>query len=271
MRVLKAAILVALTACFFVPFAAHDLAQLGKKSEWSSFDKIRVKSYLEVAGLIGWAAPPVGPLKGIHHWSRLGDAYIDSHLPPESTMSFLRQAVLESPGDRGKGNSFKNNFYSHEQTAMHRYNTSGQTVYTSDIVQKVSFWKYGVPIHDYWAIRLRTDIVNGSPKSSFIVWGLGIVTDHRNAKLFGPQLDPIAGAIGLKGEDLISWTTKVESEGIAKPYWILITDTPETSAFSYGAMRKAPSVRKKEWALATHTIHKSGQGSSAQNLFDTKY
>ena len=137
--------------------------------------------------------------------------------------------------------------------------------------EKVSFWKYGVPIHDYWAIRLRTDIVNGSPKSSFIVWGLGIVTDHRNAKLFGPQLDPIAGAIGLKGEDLISWTTKVESEGIAKPYWILITDTPETSAFSYDAMRKAPSVRKKEWALATHTIHKSGQGSSVQNLFDTKY
>ena len=249
------------------PFIVHNLAQLGHKSRWSTFDKVRVKSYFEPLGLAGSLVPPIGPAKGIHHVSSLGDAYFDGDLPKKSTMNFLREVVMTSPGNGKAGNDFKSRFMRHEQIAV----SSGKKVHISNITQAVPFHRYGLPFVDHFAITMRTDIIDGKPKSSFIVWGLGVIADHRNPSNLGPQYDHVAKILNLEGGDLIRWTCNLEREGLAKPYWVLITENDETSKFSHEAVRKRPSQRKGEWHTTTRLLHKSGKGMSVSQLYNTLF
>tara|TARA_Y100001938_G_scaffold118135_1_gene163178 strand:+ start:2368 stop:3162 length:795 start_codon:yes stop_codon:yes gene_type:complete len=249
------------------PFIMHDLANLGHKDRWSSFDKIRVKSYFEPLGLVGSMMPPIGPAKGIHHVSSLGDAYFDGDLPKKSTMTFLREVVMNSPGNGKAGNDFKTRFINHEKTAL----ASGKKVYISNITQKVPFHAYGLPFTDHFAITMRTDIVDNQPKSSFIVWGLGAIADHRNPSNLGPQYNDVAKLVNLEGGDLIRWTCNLEREGIAKPYWVLITENDITSKFSHEAVHQKPSQRKGEWHMVTKRLHKSGYGMSVTQLYNALF
>ena len=249
------------------PFIAHDLAYLGHKNSWSTFDKVRIKSYFEPLGLAGSLVPPIGPAKGIHHVSSLGDAYFDGDLPKKSTMKFLREVVMNSPGNGKAGNDFKSRFERHERIAI----ASGRKVHISNITQAVPFHRYGLPFVDHFAITMRTDIVNGEAKSSFIVWGLGVVADKRNPSNLGPQYDKVAKMLNLKGGDLIRWTCNLEREGLAKPYWVLITERDETSKFSHEAVRKKPRQRRGEWHTTTRKLHKAGKGMSVKELYNSLF
>lgn len=252
---------VAVGAC--TPLVVHDLANLGNKEDWTLFDKVRVRSYFEPAGLAGSLIPPVGKASGIHHLSLIGNAYFDGDLPPESTMDWFRDVVMNSPGNGSEGNDFESRFKRHEKNAVR----SGRTVYISNIVQAVPFHGYGLPFKDHFAISMRTDIVNGEPKSSFIVWGLGIIVDKRNPDGLGPQYDDIASLFNLKGADLIRWTCHIEKEGLAKPYWVLITERSETSSFSHAAVRKTSKQRKREWHIATEKLHREGGGKTVSKWY----
>jgi len=249
------------------PFIVHDLAHLGHKNNWSSFDKMRVKSYFEPLGFAGSLVPSIGPTKGIHHVSSLGDAYFDGDLPKKSTMKFLREVVMNSPGNGTVGNDFKSRFSRHEHNAIN----SGKNTYISNITQAVPFYRYGLPFVDHFAITMRTDIIDGEPKSSFIVWGLGVIADQRNPKNLGPQYDDVAEILNLEGGDLIRWTCNLEREGLAKPYWVLITERDETSKFSHEAVHKKPSQRKGEWHTITRKLHKSGKGRSVSALYNSLF
>lgn len=262
----KSLIAVTITSALASPFVVHDLANLGKKDTWSTFDKIRVKSYLETIGFASYFVPPIGPLAGYHHVSVLGDAYIDKDLPGDFQMDFLRDAVMYAP-EHGKNKSFKERFLEHENAAVESYKKTKRRSYTKDIVQPVTFYRYGIPFMDHFAVTIRTDIVNGEPKSSFIVWGLGIICDHRNESNLGPQFDIFAKPLGLKGSDMISWTNDLERTGIAKPYWIIITDTKETSKFSYDAIKMKPSQRKAAWVKEVKNLNKEGKGKSVSEMY----
>ena len=249
------------------PIIIHDLANLGHKSSWTSFDKLRVKSYFEP---IGWATslvPSIGPVKGIHHVSSLGDAYFDGDLPNETTMNFLREVVMTSPGNTNKGDDFKTKFERHEKKAV----ASGKNTHISNITQAVPFHRYGLPFVDHFAITMRTDVVNGAPKSSFIVWGLGVIADQRNPKNLGPQYDDVAKILNLEGGDLIRWTCNLEREGLAKPYWVLITERSETSKFSHEAVQKSSTQRKSEWHATTRNLHMSGNGMAVSELYNSLF
>ena len=247
--------------------ALHDLANLGKKQEWSNLDNARVKSYLVPLGVVGAATPSIGPTKGIHHWAKAGQAYINGELPEKETMDFFRESVMNSAGTGKKGDDFRSKFQRHEDIAMKYHKQKGQKTYISNITQTVPFYRYGVPLCDTWAIQLRTDIVDGKPKSAFVVWGLGIVVDHRNPNTFGPQFDSMANIVGLEGEDFINWTTKVEKEGLAKPYWVFITDNDNTSKFSHSYVNTHHTKRKSYWNKSTKIRHNSGHGYSVDDLY----
>lgn len=267
MKDLLKAILLSAFTLTSLPVAVKDLAQLGKKDSWSTIEKARVKSYLEPAGWVGSALPSVGITSGMHHAAILGDAYIDKDLPGNSTMKFLRKVVMNSPGNGKKCGDFKCRLQKHEDIALQRFKSSGSKTYVSNIVQPVPFYSYGLPFKDHFAVQIRTDIVNEEPKTSFAVWGLGIIVDSRNPETFGPQFDWLASPFGLQGEDLINWTTKVEKNGIAKPFWIFITESDETSYFSHEAVKKSASTRKSEWNSKTKEIHYSGKGKSVKELY----
>jgi len=266
----KSLITITITSILSSPFVIHDLAGLGKKDVWTTFDKIRVKSYLETIGFASYFVPAVGPLKGYHHVSVLGDAYLDKDLPSDSQMDFLRDAVMYAPA-HGKNKSFKMRFLEHEQTALSLYNKSKRKSYTKNITQAVSFYRYGLPFMDHFAVTIRTEIVNGEPKSSFIVWGLGVICDHRNESNLGPQFDIFAKPLGLKGSDFISWTNDLERVGMAKPYWVIITDTKETSKFSYEAIKMKPSQRKAVWLKEVKRLNREGKGKSVSELYGLFY
>ena len=239
------------------PLAMGDLVYLGQKDSWTLFDKIRVKSYLEVGGWLGTLVPPIGKGKGIHYIAQIGDAYLDRDLPRTSAMNFLREVVMTSPG-------FRKRLERHEARAL----ASGRSTYVSNVVQAVKFDSVGLPFTDHFAIVLRTDVVNGKPKSGFLVWGLGAIVDKRNPAGLGPQYDEIAAPFGLKGGDLIRWTCHMESSGLAKPYWILISERQETSKFSHKAVRTPSAQRKAAWHRATRKLHASGNGYSVSELYN---
>lgn len=239
------------------PLAMGDLVYLGQKDGWSLFDKVRVKAYLEVGGWLGTLVPPIGKGKGIHYVAQIGDAYLDRDLPRTSAMNFLREVVMTSPG-------FRKRFQRHEARAL----ASGKSTYISNIVQAVKFDSVGLPFTDHFAIMLRTDVVNGKPKSGFLVWGLGAIVDKRNPSGLGPQYDKVAAHFGLKGGDLIRWTCHMEKEGLAKPYWVLISERPETSSFSHEAVRIPAAQRRATWNRATRKLHASGNGYSVAELYN---
>ena len=205
-KIMVALLFAAAMGIVVTPLAIGDLVYLGQKNGWSLFDKVRVKSYLEVGGWLGTAVPPIGKGKGVHYIAAIGDAYLDGDYPPTSSMNFLREVIMSAPG-------FRSRFQKHEHRAM----ASGKSVYISNIVQAIPFDDFGLPFTDHFAIRLRTDIINGAPQSAFIVWGLGVIVDSRNPTGLGPQYDEIAAHFGLKGSDLIRWTCHMEKEGLATP------------------------------------------------------
>ena len=252
-----------LIACCMSPLVVYDFAYLGVQTKWSTFDKVRLKLYMESAGVIGAIMPAIGPSSGIHYISRLGNAYIDKDLPSKSTMNFLRDIVMNSSGTGKKGSSFRSRYQFHEDKAMR----SGQSVYVSNIVQKVSFNKKGLPFSDYFAITMRTDIIDGKPQSSFIVWGLGIVADSNNPAGLGKQYDSIASIFKLSGSDLIRWTCNIEKNGMAKPYWVIITESEETSLFSHDYVKYTSAQRKNVWHKQTRTRHKDKKGKKVSEQY----
>ena len=217
-----------LIACCMSPLVVYDFAYLGVQTKWSTFDKVRLKLYMESAGVIGAIMPAIGPSSGIHYISRLGNAYIDKDLPSKSTMNFLRDVVMNSSGTGKKGSSFRSRYQFHEDKAMR----SGQPVYVSNIVQKVSFNKKGLPFSDYFAITMRTDSI-----------------------------------FKLSGSDLIRWTCNIEKNGMAKPYWVIITESEETSLFSHDYVKYTSTQRKNVWHKQTRTRHKDKKGKKVSEQY----
>ena len=255
-KIMVAVIAAVIMGAVAAPIVMADLVYLGQKDGWTLFDKVRVKSYLEVGGWLGTMVPPAGKGKGIHYVAQMGDAYLDRDLPRTSAMNFLREVVMTSPG-------FRKRFEHHEARAI----ASGKSTYTKSIVQAVKFDSVGLPFTDHFAIMLRTDVIDGKPKSSFLVWGLGAIVDKRNPAGLGPQYDEIAAHFGLKGADLIRWTCHMEKEGLAKPYWVLISERPETSKFSHEAVRIPAAQRRAAWHRATRKLHAAGDGYSVSELY----
>ena len=166
-------------------------------------------------------------------------------------MRFLREkVVLDSAG-------FRERLVEHEAGAMRRFRASGRNEYVTEVVHRLDFMRWGIPLFDDWAMLLRTDIVDGRPSTAFFLWGMGIVLDERAPVFFGNQLD---GAFGVQPP--LAWFNRLEPEGLACGYWVNLTESPETSFFS----RSAGRMSRAKWHEITRERHLNGLGRSAYAL-----
>lgn len=240
-----------------------DLHYLGAKPKWSGFDRIRMRAYLRTAGAIGSLVPSVGPLGLVRTGAELGQAAVDKQLPSTSSLQFVRRLVLDTPGRSGskRDDSFRRHLEQHEQTAVERYRTTGESRYVREIKQRIPFQGYGLPFFDDWMILLCSDVVDGQPMTSFLVWGMGMVPDGRAPTFFQGQLGWVGRAVPLH------WISALEREGVAKGYWVLLTESDETSRFSYEARHQKPEERKQEWLDKIEILHSQGQGMRVGDMY----
>jgi hypothetical protein len=242
-----------------------DLHYLGNKNTWNTFDKIRIKIYLKSVIYVGYITPPLGPLRMVHYSSVLGNAFLNKEIPDVSTLEFPRNMLMSTEGNtlessNNASDSFNTKLIEHEKKALSRYKKLGYTNYTHDYPQFLSFGKYGFPLYDIWMVLITTNIVDGKPKTSYLVWGMGVTTDYKSESFFGEQLGLVGKITPLK------WYNKLEKEGLAKGYWTLVTESPNTSEISYTKRYWPASKRKKFWLSETLQRHRNGHGTSAQEI-----
>jgi hypothetical protein len=245
MVILLLALLLGLT---MTVLAVADLTRLGGKEAWTDWDRLRVAVYLKGGALAGRLVPPIGPLAFPHHVAVMTDAYLGGHHPPERTMRAIRGFVLNAPGLRDA-------LEKHEQHALRLYAQQGQPALARcDYVHRFHFLRRFAPLFDDWAMCLRTDIVDGRPRTGFFVWGMGVVADENAPVFFGRQL-------GIPPTTL-AWFNRLEREGLATGYWINLTESFETSFFSSGSER----MSRDAWNRITGERHRQGHGRPAAEL-----
>lgn len=251
----------AIGVCAFTLVAITDLHYVGAKKRWSGFDKLRVMVYLKTGVGATHILPNIKMFSMIKNTATLGNAFLNKELPDIAAIKQYRKILLNAVGNPNIANdSFREKLKKHEATAVGIYKKSGKKRYVNDVLQRVSYREYGLPFHDEWMVLLCTDIVNGKPKTSFLVWGMGVVTDERSPVVFGSQNGKLGKLIPLH------WTNCLEREGLAKGFWTLLSETNETSMFSYTARYQKPQERKNNWLNKVKEYHQSGKGISADEL-----
>ena len=105
-KYLKTIVAVLMVVYFVLLCVFHDLAQLGEKDDWTESEGRRVDVYMRSVGYMTKIIPPIGILQGMNYASKTGFAYLDGTLPEASFMSFWRELVMYSPGEKD-GDSLK--------------------------------------------------------------------------------------------------------------------------------------------------------------------
>ena len=207
--------------------ALYDLSVMGDKQKWTKFDQLRAKSYGLVGSWIGIVVPPVGPLKFVSVFAPLSLHFLMSSLPEKPEFSRFRSA-LESDEFCTRLSKFRSEAIKGGNRTKH-------------IIQRVYFSKWPIKLFDDIAVFLITTGPQQSPKVTYLVWGMGIVPDKRAPVFFGRQLGSLSPLVPLR------WINRLEEYGLAKGYWILLTDSDETSSVSYEARRIKSSERIKQF------------------------
>ena len=246
----------------FFMIAFVDLHYVGTKSAWTGFDKFRVSVYVRTGIAVGYLVPDIKPVSMICNYLKLFNAFLHKELPDIELMNTPREVLLNTEGNSKKENdNFKAKLLKHEAKAMKNFKNSGVTRYINEVNQHVSFRPYGLPIYDIWRVLLCTDIINGEPKTSFLVWGMGVTPDKNAPTFFGSQ-------VGMFGKIIpLIWFNRLESQGLAKGYWSLLSETNETSKFSYAARHMKPTERKNKWLNEVKTYHLMGKGASVLEIY----
>jgi hypothetical protein len=216
-----------------------DLSVLGDKPEWNRFDQLRVWSYGLAGSWVGIVAPPVGPLKFVSIFAPFANHFLTSSLPEKPKFSRFR-SILESEEFCTRLSTFKSDV------------TKGGTR-TKRIIQRVHFSKWPIKLFDDIAVFLLATGPQQSPHVSYLVWGMGIVPDKRAPVFFGRQLGSLSPLVPLR------WINRLEEFGLAKGYWILLTDNDETSSVSYSARLISGNQRIKQF------VSKSKQRAKLKN------
>jgi hypothetical protein len=125
---------------------------------------------------------------------------------------------------------------------------------------------FGVLLFDDWRILLCTDICDGQPKTSFLVWGMGVTYDENGPGFFWKQIENVFPVGGVYITKCLSTFNRLEKEGIAKGYWCLLTESDDTSSFSYEARKMTEGERKYKWLQEIKVWHNQGKGISSSNI-----
>lgn len=237
MRILK--IIGIVLACILASMTLIliDLHRIEKQSSWSSFQRFRVRAYLQTCFTVSYLIPPIGPFKLVPGIIILTKSFVNKELPDITAMEFYRKMLMNP--------SFMEEIQEFERQSIRLLQQTGQVRFIKEIKQRVYFGQYQNSMYDDWMVLLCTDIIQGKPKTSYLVWGMGVTTDHNAYQFFSGQTSIIGNVIPMR------WINQLEREGLAKGYWCLLTESNATSRFSYEARYLKPAVRKQMWLNGT--------------------
>ena len=94
---------------------------------------------------------------------------------------------------------------------------------------------------------------------------MGVATDKNSEVFFGGQMGTLQHVLPLK------WFNKLESQGLAKGYWSLLTEENETSEFSYSKRFLKPGTRKSIWLKNNQLRHLQGIGKNANEIISLSF
>ena len=251
--IFRALIFIAIGGPGFASLTIADLNYLGNKPAWNQFDKARVKTYMLTWSMVGMIVPPIGPLEHIGDIAVHGYHFTTKTLPDNKSIDALRGILVDE--------SFCKKLAAFANT-LKIGNASEPKWATKRIVHRVFFGTdFGMGnIFDDWAVVLAGTASGDGIQLSYFVWGLGIVPDERAETFFGQQLGPLAIIFPLR------WSNRVEEYGLAKGYWVLLTESDATSGFSYQARTQKSGYRISRFLAETRKIHFSGEGKTYGEL-----
>ncbi|MFO8231426.1 MAG: hypothetical protein R6U20_02045 [Longimonas sp.] len=150
--------------------------------------------------------------------------------------------------------AFRETLVAHEREALRRYRTSGTTAHQQRHLIDVDLAPMGMPTFwDVWGVRVRTDIVDGVPRTAFLARP-GVILEENDAVFFAKQCD---GALCKQGVRLAGYARDVGvSWGVLTTYRLNITESDATSRVTLGAS----PMPTAEWAEASRERHHNGDG-----------
>jgi hypothetical protein len=151
---------------------------------------------------------------------------------------------------------FQRMLQEHERATLRRWRRSGDAARQERHLVRVNLTPFGLPgFHDIFAVRVRTDIIEGEPYTSFLARP-GVIFDPEAAAFFsgqcgGPVCRGFIQALVKTGHTLLRW-------GVLTSYRLNVTEMDETSSVQLG--REAISTA--EWARQSRRLHRQGIGRS---------
>ena len=152
--------------------------------------------------------------------------------------------------------AFREALAKHERRAIARHRSTGDPAYQRRRLVRVNLTPLGLPgFHDVFAVRVRTDIVDGQAYTSFLARP-GVVFDPNAAPFFSRQCDGSACTAFIRslvavGHTLLSWD-------VLTPFRLNITEMDATSSVSIGT----EPVSTSTWANESNRLHRQGKGRS---------
>lgn len=178
----------------------------------------------------------------------LAAATLTGTLPDRSVLVEIREGLLSQP-------RFRSLLKRHENAAVARYGGSGDAAYQKRYIYRTPLSFFDVPggAHDHWAVRIRTDIDDGTARTSFLVRP-GVVYDPEAAAYFKRQCGGEICRSLL--EVIIGVGNAAFRYDLFSGFRLNVTEMSATSSI------KREAISTGEWAQKTERLHEQGQGPS---------
>lgn len=151
---------------------------------------------------------------------------------------------------------FQETIAEHEKEALRRHRGGQGASLQRRRLVRVNLTPFGLPgFYDVFAVRVRTDIVEGTAYTSFLARP-GVLIESNSAPFFSGQCESSVCEWFIKG--LVGTNYQLLEWGILTPYRLNVTETDATSSVSIGTEPIATS----EWAKQSLLLHREGKGRS---------
>jgi len=144
----------------------------------------------------------------------------------------------------------------HERQALRQGRKGGGSSFQRRRLVRINLTPFGLPgFHDVFAVRVRTDIIEGQAHTSFLVRP-GAVIDPNAAAFFSGQCESSVCKRVIR--TLVGTTHRLLEWGVITPFYLNVTEMDATSSVSLGTEPIATS----EWAEQSLILHREGEGHS---------
>ncbi len=188
----------------------------------------------------------IAALWPLRHSAMLLSASIFNRVPSSSHCTRIRNHLLAQE-------KFQQMLAVHEKKTLKRFRQGHENSYEKKYLHRTSTSMFGVAsFYDVWETWVRTDIVGGEPKTSFLV-RLGIIKDKNAGPFFSRQRK------GIKGKTIMFFAAaynKMYDIGLLHPYRLNITEMDETSSMS------RVRISREKWSDMSKRVHLQGKGKT---------